>query len=46
MDAVGAGELLPEATHMNTEVSWKYGMVLWQNKRSAAAKWQNSRTDR
>ena len=38
IDAVGAGELLPGATHMNTEVSWKCGMMLWQNERSAAAK--------
>ena len=38
IDALGAGELLPGATHMNTEVSWKCGMMLWQNERSAAAK--------
>ena len=43
IDAVGAGELLPGATHMNTEVLWKCGMMLWQNERSAAAKSMRSR---
>ena len=38
-----AGSCFPEATHMNTEVLWKCGMMLWQNDRSAAAKSMRSR---